>query len=148
MGFQSDKFKGPRAARTPTNQTLCFRYSGTNAYLTQKSSVLIAVTFSRDFCYCLLLGHPHETSVKPTNISGKQVRFAPVETVIRIFQAFEFRASSQNSKQKKSTVTTHGLAQIFHSVLKMNTPHGTKQWQQSPRRMSVTFDVWENVFKV
>ena len=81
--------------------------------------------------HCLLLGHPHETSVKHTNISGKQVHFASVKTVRLIVQTLEVRASSQNSKQKRSRVTTRGLAQIFHGVLKVNTPHGTKPWQQS-----------------
>ena len=49
---RASKVTSSRGARTPTNQTLCFRYSGTNAYLAQKSSLLIAGTCARGFCYC------------------------------------------------------------------------------------------------
>ena len=74
------KWQVQRGARTPTNQTLCFRYSGTNAYLAQKSSLLIALEIS--------VTRP-DILIYTVYASGKQVQYASVKTVRLTYQALD-----------------------------------------------------------
>ena len=76
----ASKMTSSRGPRTPTNQTLCFRYSGTNAYLARKSSLLIAQEIS--------VTRP-DILIYTAYASGKQVQDASVKTVRLTYQALE-----------------------------------------------------------
>ena len=96
----ASKATSSRGARTPTNQTLCLRYSGTNAYLAQKSSLLIAQEISVTRPDILLCA------------SGKQVQYASVKTVRLTYQALELL----HGRPKRQVQGALGHQQIKHSA--------------------------------
>ena len=96
----ASKMTSSRGARTPTNQTLCLRCSGTNAYLAQKSSLLVAQEIS-ETCPDILLC-----------ASGKQVQYASVKTVRLTYQALELL----HGLPKRQVQGALGHQQIKHSA--------------------------------
>ena len=95
-----------RGPRTPTNQTLCFRYSGTNAYLAQKSSLLIAQEIS--------VTRP-DILIYTVFASGKQVQYASVKTVRLTYQALEL-VHGLPKRQVQGALGLLGHQQIKHSA--------------------------------